>query len=781
MTTPSSPATNDVLNSDHDEARALHRIVRAMHDGECPRCHNIVASTTMQIQYRLCNDEKPVDPEGWKCISCGFQITSEEADRVLQLFAPFMERNLAIFEAWRNEKSVPCADLDRPDVPQTTTAQSELAMRLLGHSRLTLSGNVIRDLRDASFIIQSQAVEIELLKSQTSDRSDVPASELAECKNNLSRCRNTEVFTRLSVVESELSAKDATIERLKRHNLIYEAAVARWINFEASCDYDDDETKHPLQCPGLDEKSKDFNGGWCHWCQLRGAVLGIDSADCPAEKYLAPLEPDESYHCIFCSFTGETLQSLKDHSAECEGHPLMAEVKNITKSRDAYAKGTENLFKDLMESRQQVQKIQHDRNLTMCAACGTGVENSTELRKHFLTCAGHPFAQEREKFESDLAAAVKLCDQLKREIKWALRRAIQAEEELATATPASTCEPMTGEELIDLFLLTAKANGIMQYTEKCDFGKQWFDTFDALAAHIRPQPDVPAETPPITEPTACTADCEDCGRQYGHEHGFPDLIITKDAWQQISPSKDDGGLLCPSCICKRLHEAGMRDVEGAFMSGPIKSVDPSLMHAIRWMENLRVQGHGWSCPKCGGGREQQATEIPAIDRAEPGTVGGNASVERSGSSAELGEDSASLEPWDWDQSAETYIEHFRRIGKQLRGFAERGCVSLHRAALLLERQDQQDQAGSEGEAAPSSITETRFGDQFIVLTTPDRDFGFEGVLNIVWVAGPPSQRELWTWGVPERTLGGEHTEAEALAAARDWLTSQAAAAAKGER
>jgi hypothetical protein len=102
--------------------------------------------------------------------------------------------------------------------------------------------------------------------------------------------------------------------------------------------------------------------------------------------------------------------------------------------------------------------------------------------------------------------------------------------------------------------------------------------------------------------------CDDCGRQYGDEHGFPDLIITKDAWHRISPTGDDGGLLCPSCICKRLSEAGMHGVEGAFMSGPIKSVDPSLMHTIRWVENLRVQGHGWSCPNCDSGREQAAPE-----------------------------------------------------------------------------------------------------------------------------------------------------------------------------
>jgi hypothetical protein len=97
--------------------------------------------------------------------------------------------------------------------------------------------------------------------------------------------------------------------------------------------------------------------------------------------------------------------------------------------------------------------------------------------------------------------------------------------------------------------------------------------------------------------------CDDCGRPYA-SGGFPDLIITKDAWQRISSTGDDGGLLCPSCICQRLHDAGMSQVEGAFMSGPIKSVDPSLMHTIRWVENLRVQGHGWSCPDCGERRAQ---------------------------------------------------------------------------------------------------------------------------------------------------------------------------------
>lgn len=87
------------------------------------------------------------------------------------------------------------------------------------------------------------------------------------------------------------------------------------------------------------------------------------------------------------------------------------------------------------------------------------------------------------------------------------------------------------------------------------------------------------------------ANCEDCGRQYGHEHGFPDLIIELEAWRTISSTRDEGGLLCPSCICKRLHDAGITTT-AAFMSGPIESVSRPVMHNTRWLENLREQLSG---------------------------------------------------------------------------------------------------------------------------------------------------------------------------------------------
>jgi hypothetical protein len=95
------------------------------------------------------------------------------------------------------------------------------------------------------------------------------------------------------------------------------------------------------------------------------------------------------------------------------------------------------------------------------------------------------------------------------------------------------------------------------------------------------------------------ADCEDCGREYGSEHGFPDLIIPNDAWRQISPNGDEGGLLCPSCICARLAKKGI-ECYGAFMSGPIRSVSQVEMFNLRWIENCRetLEGNGlhWKRP-----------------------------------------------------------------------------------------------------------------------------------------------------------------------------------------
>lgn len=85
--------------------------------------------------------------------------------------------------------------------------------------------------------------------------------------------------------------------------------------------------------------------------------------------------------------------------------------------------------------------------------------------------------------------------------------------------------------------------------------------------------------------------CEDCDRPYGEEHGFPDLIIPFDAWKRISPSGDEAGLLCPSCICQRLYKAGIK-CSGAFVPGPIQSVDYYTMQILRRIENIELAIEG---------------------------------------------------------------------------------------------------------------------------------------------------------------------------------------------
>ena len=87
------------------------------------------------------------------------------------------------------------------------------------------------------------------------------------------------------------------------------------------------------------------------------------------------------------------------------------------------------------------------------------------------------------------------------------------------------------------------------------------------------------------------AGCHDCGRPYGDKHGFPDLVVSFDVWKRISPTGDEGGLLCPSCICKRVHDAGITSCAAGFKSGPFattESVDVEQLWEKVWGLRDRV-------------------------------------------------------------------------------------------------------------------------------------------------------------------------------------------------
>jgi hypothetical protein len=63
------------------------------------------------------------------------------------------------------------------------------------------------------------------------------------------------------------------------------------------------------------------------------------------------------------------------------------------------------------------------------------------------------------------------------------------------------------------------------------------------------------------------AKCYDCGLPYT-DLGFQDLIVPDWAWKRIAPV-DGNGLLCPTCICRRLAVADIKNCPAFFGSGPL--------------------------------------------------------------------------------------------------------------------------------------------------------------------------------------------------------------------
>jgi len=88
-----------VLDVDLEEARAMHRVWRALNDGDCPNCHIHTPADKMI---------RPSDGGGVVCPKCAFAVDSEEIVELQRLFAPAMDAAMNIFRAWRERrKAVP--------------------------------------------------------------------------------------------------------------------------------------------------------------------------------------------------------------------------------------------------------------------------------------------------------------------------------------------------------------------------------------------------------------------------------------------------------------------------------------------------------------------------------------------------------------------------------------------------------------------------------------------------------------------------------------------------
>ncbi len=83
---------------DGEWARALHRVVRSMHDGHCPVCGYMAASEMFEVAPKVDFQRDK------KCPQCGFSISVEEANAALAAFRPHLAKSVAIFEEWRTQR-----------------------------------------------------------------------------------------------------------------------------------------------------------------------------------------------------------------------------------------------------------------------------------------------------------------------------------------------------------------------------------------------------------------------------------------------------------------------------------------------------------------------------------------------------------------------------------------------------------------------------------------------------------------------------------------------------
>lgn len=60
--------------------------------------------------------------------------------------------------------------------------------------------------------------------------------------------------------------------------------------------------------------------------------------------------------------------------------------------------------------------------------------------------------------------------------------------------------------------------------------------------------------------------CYDCGLPYKSDR-FADFVVADDVWALLSPTGDEGGILCAGCMMLRARLLGIT-AEGRFTSGP---------------------------------------------------------------------------------------------------------------------------------------------------------------------------------------------------------------------
>lgn len=62
--------------------------------------------------------------------------------------------------------------------------------------------------------------------------------------------------------------------------------------------------------------------------------------------------------------------------------------------------------------------------------------------------------------------------------------------------------------------------------------------------------------------------CYDCGLPYGSKHWI-EAVVANHIWNaHLSPTKNEGGILCINCMAVRAAKAGLVDVHVRLTAGP---------------------------------------------------------------------------------------------------------------------------------------------------------------------------------------------------------------------
>lgn len=77
--------------------------------------------------------------------------------------------------------------------------------------------------------------------------------------------------------------------------------------------------------------------------------------------------------------------------------------------------------------------------------------------------------------------------------------------------------------------------------------------------------------------------CYQCRLPYSGEH-WVEAVVEDGVWAKISPTGNEGGILCINCMAERLNRLGLRDVPVKITAGPMtaaRPVDDALANEVR--------------------------------------------------------------------------------------------------------------------------------------------------------------------------------------------------------